>query len=107
MRFNLTCKDLRRYMCWLAGENLFQDIVAACGFAADHFEASSRHDAADLDILIAKASLRLGLQPGDLVEAVSTWTRKDRASAQPKEAGVGIPHQRQRLVLSPRYSGAM
>ena len=107
MRINLTCTDLRRYVCWLAGENLFHDIVAACGFATDHFDASSRPDVADLDILIAKASLRLGFQPCDLVEAVSNWTSKDRASAQTKEAGRRIPHQRQRLVLSPRYSRAM
>ena len=107
MRINLTCTDLRRYVCWLAGENLFHDIVAACGFPTDHFDANSRSGDADLDILIAKASLRLGFQPCDLVEAVSTWTSKDRASALAKESGVRIPHQRQRLVLSPRYSGAM
>lgn len=107
MRINLTCTDLRRYVCWLAGENLFHDIVAACGFPIDHFDAVSRHDDADLDILIAKASLRLGFQPGDLVEAVSVWTGKDRATAQAKGAGRRIPHQRQRLILSPRYSGAM
>jgi hypothetical protein len=107
MRINLTSTDLRRYVCWLAGENFFHDIVAACGFATDHFDASSRPGDADLDILIAKASLRLGFQPGDLVEAVSTWTSKDRASAQAKESAGRIPHQCQRLVLSPRYSRAM
>lgn len=75
--------QLRRYVCWLAGEGAFHEIVAAAGFPPGHFDDACPPHPGDLAVLMAKAALRLGFAPAGLQAEVQCWSRMAVAGRQP------------------------